>query len=239
MTTRRTYLSEKGFTIAELVVAMALSGVVMAGVYSAYYSQQKAHVAQQQVVVMQQNLRVALYHLESEVRTAGYDPTGEADAGIHIANVAEMQITKDDNEDGNTNLGGDDPDEEIRYFLTNDADGDGINDGLAAGAACHLAKDTGGGAVVAAENIDALRFVYLDEDGNVLDDDGNGNVTMSMDEVNAVQITLVARTKRPDLGFVNNEIYKDQQDNTVMAAPNDGFRRQRVSAEIKCRNLGL
>ena len=237
--TMKSPLSEKGFTIAELVVAMAISGVVMAGIYAAYYSQQKAYIAQDQVAEMQQNLRVAFYHLESEVRTAGYDPTGDADAGILIANAGEMQITKDDNEDGDTNLGGDDPDEEIHYFLTNDADGDGINDGVASGAACHLAKDTGSGPVVAAENIDAVHFVYLDEDGNVLDDDGNGNVTTNIDEVNAVQITLVARTGRPDLGLVNANGYEDQQGNTILSAQNDGFRRQRISTEIKCRNMGL
>ncbi len=231
--------SERGFTIAELVVAMALSGVLMAGIYSAYYSQQKSYIAQDQVAEMQQNLRVALYHLESEVRMAGYDPTREADAGILIANLGEMQIAKDDNADGDTNLGGDDLNEEIRYFLTNDADGNGVNDGVDSGAACHLAKQTGAGTEIAAEYIDAVRFVYLDGEGNILDDDGNGNLIVSMDEVRAVQITLVARTRKPDPGFVNTDSYLDQQDGTILAAQNDSFRRQRVSAEIKCRNLGL
>jgi len=188
---------------------------------------------------MQQNLRVALYHLESEVRMAGYDPTREADAGILIANLGEMQIAKDDNADGDTNLGGDDLNEEIRYFLTNDADGDGVNDGVDSGAACHLAKQTGAGTEIAAEYIDAVRFVYLDGEGNILDDDGNGNLIVSMDEVRAVQITLVARTRKADPGFVNTDGYLDQQDGTILAAQNDSFRRQRVSAEIKCRNLGL
>ena len=235
----KTHQSERGFTIAELVVAMALSGVLMAGIYSAYYSQQKAYIAQDQVAEMQQNIRVALYHLESEVRMAGYDPTGEAEAGILIANQGELQIAKDDNGDGDTHMGGDDPNEEIRYFLTNDADGDGVNDGVASGGACHLAKDTGGGTEIAAENIDAIRFVYLDEEGNILDDDGNGNVILNIDEVRAVQITLIARTGRPDPGFVDTGVYEDQQGNTILAAQNDSFRRQRVSAEIKCRNLGL
>ena len=237
--TMKTHTSERGFTLAELVVAMALSGVLMAGIYSAYYSQQKVYTAQDQVVEMQQNLRVALYHLESEVRMAGYDPTREADAGILIANRGELQIAKDDNGDGDTNFGGDDPNEEIRYVLTNDADGDGVNDGLGSGAACHLAKDTGGGPEIAAEHIDALHFVYLDEEGNVLDDDGNGNVILSIDEISAVQITLIARTGRADLGFVNADKYEDQQGNTILSAQNDSFRRQRVSAEIKCRNMGL
>lgn len=226
---------QRGFTLIELLVAMAISGVVMAGIYSAYYSQQKSYIAQDQVAEMQQNLRVAFYHLESDVRVVGYDPTGDAGAGILIANVGELQISKDLNGDGDTG----DANEQIRYLLTNDADHNGVNDGVASGAACHLARDTGGGAVVAAENMDAIRFVYLGEDGSILDDDGSGNVTSSMDQIRSVQITLVARTGRIDQGFTNTGSYHDRQGNTVLPVQNDGFRRKDFASEIKCRNLGL
>jgi len=153
-------LSKQGFTLVELLVAMGISGVVMAGIYTVYYSQQKSYVAQEQMAAMQQNLRAAIYFMEREIRMAAYDPTRDADAAITIANVAELEFTKDENGDGDFT----DTNEQIRYALTDDDDGDGIADG----SPCHLGRETGGagGLQAVAENIDALNFVYLDEDGS-------------------------------------------------------------------------
>jgi len=47
--------NESGFTLIELMVAMAISVVVMAAIYQVYQSQQKAYVTQQMVIEMQQN----------------------------------------------------------------------------------------------------------------------------------------------------------------------------------------
>src|SRR3989339_279506 len=93
---------EMGFTLVELLVSMAIAGIVMASIYSSYYSQQKAYVIQEQVAGMQQNLRAAMYHLERDIRMAGYDPTGKAGSGIitatspAIPNPPVFQFTKDD-----------------------------------------------------------------------------------------------------------------------------------------------
>ena len=95
-----TMKNQNGFTLTELLVALAISGVVMAGIYSAYYSQQKSYVTQEQVVAMQQNLRAAMYYMEREIRMAGCDPTGSAGANIMIANTAELQFRIDENGDG-------------------------------------------------------------------------------------------------------------------------------------------
>ncbi len=54
-------ISHYGFTLTELLVAMGISGIVMASTYSVYHSHQKSHVAQEQDVAMQQNLRAAMY----------------------------------------------------------------------------------------------------------------------------------------------------------------------------------
>ena len=61
---------------------LKISAVVMTGVYSTFYSQHKAYTVQDQVTLMQQNLRAAVQCLESEIRMAGCDPTGGAGAGI-------------------------------------------------------------------------------------------------------------------------------------------------------------
>jgi len=138
-------ISHYGFTLTELLVAMGISGIVMASTYSVYHSHQKTYVAQEQVVAMQQNLRVAMYYMEREIRMAGYDPTQSAAAGIATANGNSIRVTLDITEDGDTG----DADEDITYCLS-DSDGDGDND-----------LERNGNLI--AENIDALDFVYLEE----------------------------------------------------------------------------
>ena len=47
-----------GFTILELLVGMAVTLIVMAAVFQLFSSQQRMHNAQQELVRMQQNLRI-------------------------------------------------------------------------------------------------------------------------------------------------------------------------------------
>jgi len=63
---------EKGFTLVELLVAMAISGIVVAAVYTAFVTQQKSYTVQNQVAETQQNARVGLDLIAREVRMAGY-----------------------------------------------------------------------------------------------------------------------------------------------------------------------
>jgi type IV pilus assembly protein PilW len=63
---------EKGFTLVELLVAMAISGIVVAAVYTAFVTQQKSYTVQNQVAETQQNARVGLDLIARDVRMAGY-----------------------------------------------------------------------------------------------------------------------------------------------------------------------
>ncbi len=208
----------------ELMVTMAIMAVVMAGVYSAYYSQQQSYIVQEQVSEMQQNLRGAMYFMAKEIRMAGCNPTGSADAGIVTAGSNTINFTMDtrgqdidDPPNGNVT----NPNENITYILY-DSDGDGTNDALG--------RDTGTGNRLVAQNVDALDFVYLDEDGNV---------TASLLQIRTVQITIVARTGRADRGYRDTASYTNLQGTQILAPPNDNFRRKRLATNIKCRNLGL
>ncbi|MCX5885420.1 MAG: prepilin-type N-terminal cleavage/methylation domain-containing protein, partial [Proteobacteria bacterium] len=58
---------EKGFTLVELLVAMAISGIVVAAVYTAFVTQQKSYTVQDQVAETQQNARVGLDLIAREV----------------------------------------------------------------------------------------------------------------------------------------------------------------------------
>ncbi len=205
-------ISHYGFTLTELLVAMGISGIVMASTYSVYHSHQKSYLAQEQVVAMQQNLRAARYFMEREIRMAGYDPTQSAAAGIATANGNSIRVTLDITEDGDTG----DADEDITYCLS-DSDGDGDND---------LERNSN----LIAENVDALDFVYLDQDGNP---------TATISQIRSVEVTIVARTGRGDPGYTNTTAYYNQQDlvNPILAAQNDNLRRRRLTTTIKFRNL--
>ena len=133
---------DDGFTIVELLVAMALSLVVMASIYSVYRAQQKSYVAQEQVTVMQQNLRSGMTMLTKDIRMAGYDPDKTLGAGMTVNNNDQLAFTrlKEDETGGET----------ITYSLS--------------GTDLVRAVDAGSPQVVA-ENIDAIDFVYLDASG--------------------------------------------------------------------------
>ena len=240
----------KGFTLVEILVAMVIAGVVMAGIYSAYSSQQRSYIVQEQIAGMQQNLRAAMDLMEREIRMAGYDPTGEAGAIIIMADIAELQFRIDVNGDGDFKKPGSPPEydtnEQIRYALKFDEDRDGIADG----SPCGLGRETwGSGLMPVAENIDALNFVYLDHRiYDKIDNDHDGTVdeydeaimttpVANTENIRAIQITLVARTGRGDPRYKDTAIYRNQQGTLILPQRNDNFRRKRLTAQVCCRNL--
>ena len=68
-------MNHRGFTLTELMIAMAAASILMAGVFGVFISQQRIRADQQLVVEMQQNLRSTLALLQAEIRLAGFDPT--------------------------------------------------------------------------------------------------------------------------------------------------------------------
>jgi len=62
----------KGLTLIELLVAVAISGILMAAIYRTFIGQHKTYSVQEQVVDMQQNVRVAINRMMREIRMAGF-----------------------------------------------------------------------------------------------------------------------------------------------------------------------
>ena len=237
---RTTINSSKGFTLIELMVALAVTSILLAGIYTTYITQLKSHLTQQLIVEMQQNLRGAMLIIERDIRMAGYDPSRNARAGIitMLGNSFNfsMDVTGgeadgiDNDNDGLVDEADEDRfsdedttdgSERIRYALGTDADGFQF-----------LGRDIGGGLQPVAESIDALNFVYLDR---------TGTVTNNPLRVKSVQVTILARSSNvvPAMFFgqTNNQTYRNQQGQTILVPPNDKFRRMIVTSDIKCRNL--
>ncbi len=62
----------KGITLIELLVALVISGLLLAAAYRTFIGQQKTFVLQDQVVDMQQNMRLAINRMMTEIRMAGF-----------------------------------------------------------------------------------------------------------------------------------------------------------------------
>ena len=218
----------QGFTIVELLVAMVVSLLALGAIYSTFLNQQKSYVVQEETSAMNQNLRIALFYIQREIRMAGCDPTGNANARIIAANATSINFTEDvrghldgSDSDGDT----DDANENITYCLKAD----------------NLVKNTGGGNQLVVQNIDALDFVYLDGSSppSVLNPEGSSVPDESLDQIRSVEVTMVARTDRITLASKNNSAYFNQRGWQILDPQNDNFSRKRLTVWIKCRNLGL
>jgi len=271
--THRHLRNNTGFTLIEILIAMAISGVVLGGIYQVYTNQMRVNNTQNQVVDMQQNVRVAMYFMERDIRLAGFNPTGGASVttigpnntsvGINTASANTITLSMDqaggegDNEDndrdGETDetpeCDGSGDDEIITYSLSNDVNPvDGQNDALFDGSntACNLLRN----GQRLASNIDALNFVYLGVD----DTDptcgeacllGTPTTPQELADIRAVQITIIARSGAniPGLSvpFTDENEYHNQPPlgDIVLPRLNDGFRRVRLTTEVRVRNNGL
>jgi len=223
-----------GFTLVELLVALSVSAVIMTAVYAAYQSQQKSYVVQEEVAALQQDLRAAMFYMTSQIREAGCNPstTDVNKPGILTADVDEVHFTSDvrgtsfgTDPNGNTN----DPYENITYSL--------YTSGGIQKLGIKSTADATNQPVI--ENVEALNFVYLDQNRNRLDDDGSGNVTTNIPNIRSVEVTIVVRASREDPDYTDDNEYQNQQGDVVLAAQNDHFRRRMASMRIACRNLGL
>jgi type IV pilus assembly protein PilW len=72
-------MNRKGITLIELLVALTISAILVAGIYRTFIHQQHTFTVQEQVVDMQQNVRLAINRMTRELRMAGY---GKMDANF-------------------------------------------------------------------------------------------------------------------------------------------------------------
>jgi len=209
-----------GFTLVETLIALTIAGVVMGGIYSVYLSQQGSYTAQEQVTALEQKVRAAMYFMNRDISMAGCDPTGNANARILTATAHSIRFTEDLNGNGDAS----EYNEDITYSL------------YMSGGIQKLGRKTPFTAnnQPVAENVEALDFIYLDKNSNVLP-----TPVADPSRIRSVQITLVVRADRKDPHYRNANVYKNQQGQVVLGPENDNFRRRLMTAQVLCRNLAF
>ena len=93
MTHSRNSINPRGFTLVEILVAMALTGVVMAALYSVYISYLRHPERQDEFTRTEMNVRAALDMMAREIRMAGF-PAGVS-TGFERASSLELAFNYD------------------------------------------------------------------------------------------------------------------------------------------------
>ncbi len=228
MMPKHTIKDMRGFTLPELLIAMAVSSLVISGASMVFASMIKNYNSQTRMTSMQQNGRAVLHYLERHIRMAGFDQFEQAfsDSGLEVFTELSSDeigflvdrgtlVGSSINQKPNGKID-DHWEEKIAFRL----EGDKLQRQNAAGTW-----------LLVADNIDALNFVYLDK---------NGDVTDVSEEVGSVQISIVSRSA-DRAGFTSvrtaQQRFYNQQGTEIFNAPVDGLQRVAFSSTVSCRNL--
>ncbi len=184
-------LNVKGVTLVELLVALIISAIVVAGIYRVFVAQSRAYVVQDQVVEVQQNIRSAMEILLKDLRMAGFNgdntpctpsvtPGANTITVFYQKNGVIRQVTYSVDDTKRLMRSETPP-----VIPPSEAGGDPILTG-----------------------VNALNFWYgadPDEDGVVKDTDWKNAADVGTSKVIAVQVVLVANPAavNPDVNVIN------------------------------------
>jgi type IV pilus assembly protein PilW len=221
-------VSRQGFTLVELMVALVISFVVTGAAYSAYVVQQKNYTIQEEVAVVQQNIRAGLEIMTREMRMAGYDPSFSSNYRITAANAGVFSFTSDLCDDGGQpgtcTIGGESITETYQYELYKPT-------GAPADYPFSLRRTPAGSAI--AENIEHLEFRYTLRDGSQTLAPTNAELR----RIVQVEISLLARSAKKDYQYQDTRSYTTAS-GAVLPPFNDNYHRRMLTTTLQLRNLG-
>ncbi len=182
--------NSKGFTLVELMIAMAVALIVMAGVYITYDYQSESYEKQAHISELNTHLNGAFFFMNRDIMMAGYDPlydpttTIRARATITDAGIDTIQFQYDMNSDGTL-----DDDETVRLLMVNNKLVRREYDANNLIIPVHEEN--------LAEHIEFLEFCYVMDNGTAMTPVNNQDLR---DRIRAVLVSAIFRTAKPIKG---------------------------------------
>lgn len=162
-----------GFSVVELVVALAVMLVVMVGIISLFTSLNRTYTTQNVAAAVQQVARTGIDIMTRNIRMAGFNPLNINPIGIVEASANKIRFHYDLDGSGSIEMDAD-PREDIAYLLNHNK---------------QLIKQNNGNSRSnrsLVDNVRDLRFKYFDADDQE---------TSTVDDIRTVEITLTIREK--------------------------------------------
>lgn len=197
-------MRNKGFTLVEVLIAMAVGAIIMAAIYGLMTTAQKTSTSLDRKVIAQQDTRAVLDLMAMEIRMASYNPSytnptwnntpgskavcmpsvAAANKGIKIATANSIAVAMD--LDGSQTIG-DDDNEYIVYSY------DGAST-LTRSVSCAAPADIIGGSAPYSKIRNAAAgvplFQYFDKDDNP---------TANIPDIRRIVITIASETSEINL----------------------------------------
>ncbi len=207
-----------GFTIIELLVTLSISSILIAAAYRAFSGQHKVYHVQNEVMEMQQSVRVAMDILVRDIRMAGFSSTVSLSDPIAINPVEEGMRIGTDSIAVQYQYNG--VERTITYFVDDDVDEPHL-----------IRKVMEGGNELSADplsnNIRDLQLTYgmdLDSDGIV--DQWQETPVGLEDKIIAARISVQVRSAEPDPDYIH-------------PTTGDHYRARQLQSMVRIRNFAL
>ena len=231
--------NEDGVTLFEIIIYMAVAGIVLGGAVMAFLGQSKTYNRQDVVAEIQQNIRAATNMMASEIRLALHDPASKGAKFLAATQSSlSFEYWKDEDGDGDYN---DETVKTITYDLY-DAYGDGGTD---------IGRQVGGLKRPLAEHIDRLRFEYLYWNYNTKVWSWASNAAAiqaalalttaakAMEQIQAVKIIVLGSARPSVFNGTDTTTFQPPLEGsapeTWIPAPKTGYKRL-MSVVVQCRN---
>lgn len=213
-------MDKKGFTLIELMVAIAIFSIVSAVVYSAFKNEIQAYVNQKKFSSVIRQFRGVSYFLSMDLKTVDFDPVDSSDVKVEVAKKDYFSFIR-------INENFSEPEElkriavykfDDKIFRHTQKFNSGSVSSIPSNIDTLVSSPLGGVTENLANNISNFEVRYLDADSDVISqaslDSGNKN---SLSKISSIEISL------------ESEIFYWGRDSKT----------EKYKFLVQCRNLGI
>ena len=144
----------RGFTLVEVMVALTLSAIGSAVIYSVFFSSRNSYFDTRQIAEVQSDSRAVIGLLAQDLRSAGSNPREVgAVQRLPFAGTDQVRVQSDADGSGFINAVGE-PAEDVTWIFDPNTE--------------TITRNTPAGAATLLTDVISLQFSYLDVNGNLL-----------------------------------------------------------------------